>query len=108
MRIVKAVFPKLLEVTCFSHTINLLGSHIDLLILDQFMHWYMVGQPFCVKRSCETSLQKERMGIAVKTYSATRWWSKFEVMEQALRFFGDIALFLQENVDNTPRLLGNF
>ena len=33
----------------------------------------------------------------MKTYSATRWWSKWEVMKQVLEYFGDVELFLREN-----------
>lgn len=33
----------------------------------------------------------------MKTYSATRWWSKWEVMKQVLEYFGDVKPFLREN-----------
>ena len=31
-----------------------------------------------------------------KTYSKTRWWSKWEVMKQVLEYFGDVVPFLRE------------
>ena len=38
---------------------------------------------------------KTRIGVAVKSYSKTRWWSKFEVMDQILSLFGDVKEFLE-------------
>ena len=32
-------------------------------------------------------------------YSATRWWSKWEVVKQVMVYFGDIKPFLEENED---------
>ena len=40
---------------------------------------------------------KTKTGTAMKTYSATRWWSKWEVMKQVLEYFGDVEPFLREN-----------
>ena len=31
----------------------------------------------------------------MKSHSCTRWWSKYEVLHQAFKYFGDIASFLQ-------------
>ena len=36
------------------------------------------------------------------SYSATRWWSKWEVMYQVMNYLGDVAPFLVENDDITP------
>ena len=36
----------------------------------------------------------------MKTYSATRWWSKWEVMKQVLEYFGDVEPFLRQNENN--------
>ena len=33
----------------------------------------------------------------MKTYGATRWWSKWEVMKQVLEYSGDVEPFLREN-----------
>ena len=101
MRIVKAVFPKLLDITCFSHAIDLVGSYFELPVLDQFMQWWVN----LFARSAAAKLcWKERTGIAMKTYSPTRWWSKRECMMQVLQFFGDVIPFLEENIHIGPRL----
>ena len=36
------------------------------------------------------------------SYSATRWWSKWEVMLQVCQYFGDVEAFLTENSDVSP------
>ena len=32
--------------------------------------------------------------LPVPTYSTTRWWSKWEVIEQLMKSFGDVDVFL--------------
>lgn len=101
MQIVKVVYPHVLDVTCFSHAIDLVGNHFEVPTLDRFITWWI--QLFA--RSCAAKLRwKERTGIAMKSYSATRWWSKWEVMEQLMRYFGDVEPFLEQNQDIAPRI----
>ena len=38
---------------------------------------------------------KTMTGIAVRTFSETRWWSRWEVMKQAHDLFGDVENFIQ-------------
>ena len=33
----------------------------------------------------------------MKTHSATRWWSKFEIIKQVFDFFGDVEIFLRHH-----------
>ena len=40
----------------------------------------------------------------MSTYCVTRWWSKWEVIKQAMLYFGDIQPFLLENMDIGPNL----
>ena len=42
---------------------------------------------------------KERTGRGMATYSQTRWWSRWEIMQQVLEQFSDVEPFLQENPD---------
>ena len=44
----------------------------------------------------------EQTGKAMPSYSATRWWSKWEILDQLLVSFGDIKLFLDNNPDLGP------
>ena len=36
------------------------------------------------------------------THSDTRWWSKWEILQQALCYFGDIEPFFRENEEMSP------
>ena len=45
---------------------------------------------------------KARTGIAMRTYSPTRWWSKWEVMNLVLEYFADVEPFVRENDHLAP------
>eukprot|EP00117_Sycon_ciliatum_P005710 scpid19770/ scgid9542/ len=47
---------------------------------------------------------KALTNVSIKTYSKTRWWSKYEVMDQLLNLFGDVVGFLRTDVE-TPGAL---
>ena len=48
-------------------------------------------------------LWKEQTGFLICSYCPTRWWSKWEVMNQLMKVFGDVELFLKRSDD----FLGN-
>ena len=108
---VKFFFPQLLDITCFSHTIENVGKHFEFRVLDRFSQLWvsMFSHSAAVRLAWKT-----RTGTAMKTYSATRWWSKWEVMKQVLEYFGDVEPFLRENENDhlasatTGQLLGIF
>ena len=87
---VKFFFPQLLDITCFSHTIDNVGKHFEFRVLDRFSQLWvsMFSHSAAVRLAWKT-----RTGTAMKTYSATRWWSKWEVMKQVLEYFGDVEPF---------------
>ena len=91
---VKFFFPQLLDITCFSHTIDNVGKHFEFHVLHRFSQLWvsMFSHSAAVRLAWKT-----RTGTAMKTYSATRWWSKWEVMKQLLEYFGDVEPFLREN-----------
>ena len=41
-------------------------------------------------------------GLSPPSYSATRWWSKFEVINQVHDTFGDVTTFLNDNHLDLP------
>ena len=90
---IKFVFPKMFIVVCFSHTIDNVGNHFkvpDLLSFGSL--WIRL-----FKNSHRAKLiWQELTGRTPKSYSETRWWSKWEVFEQLLVEFGDVEQFLQE------------
>ena len=47
-------------------------------------------------------LWRTRTGTAMQLHSKTRWWSKWEVLNQVMEFFGDVEPFLRENDNLSP------
>ena len=76
MRTLAVVYPKLLDVGCFSHTIDRVGQHFKTHILSEFStSWIML---FSHSPKAKL-LWKEQTGKVMISYSATRWWSRWEV-----------------------------
>lgn len=56
-------------------------------------------------RSPKTKLAwRTKTGLPIPTYSATRWWSKWEVLKQMHDAFGDIDSFLRDDELPSSRL----
>lgn len=73
VRTVAVVYPKALDIGCFSHTIDRVGEHFKTPILSEFStSWIML---FSHSPKAKL-LWKEQTGRAVASYSATRWWSR--------------------------------
>ena len=84
----------LLDVGCFSHTFDHVGEKFVVTYLSEFMiSWNnLFSHSFKAKIAW-----KEQTGIAMKTHSATQWWSKFDVIKQVHDLLGDIEAFLQKS-----------
>ena len=98
---VRFFFPQLLDVTCFSHTIDNVGKHFEFRVLDTFaQYWVSLFSHSAAARLA----WKARTGTAMRTYiySATRWWSKWEVMNLVLEYFADVEPFVRENDHLAP------
>ena len=93
MRTLLIVYPKVVDIGCFSHTNDHVGGHFKTPILSDFTtSWISL-----FSHSPKTRLLwKTRTGRSMISYSSTRWWSKWEVMKQMFLYFGDIAPFLNE------------
>lgn len=48
------------------------------------------------------ALQPEQTGRAMKSFSATQWWSLWEVIDQVLEQFGNIDPFLMREDIRSP------
>ena len=96
MRTVKVLYPSVLDVGCFSHTIDNAGRHFSTPVLDEFIRSWLALFAHSPKARL---LWKARTGRSMRTYSQTRWWSKWEVLEQLLVTFGDVKRFLDDNED---------
>ena len=73
---VRFFFPQLLDVSCFSHTIDNVGKHFEFRVLDTFAQYWV--SLFSLSAAARLAW-KARTGTAMRTYSPTRWWSKWEV-----------------------------
>jgi len=92
VRTLKIVYPNLLSVGCFSHTIDRVGEHFVTPNLSEFI----VSWISLFSHSPKTRiLWRDQTGKSMATYSATRWWSRWEVIEQVSVQFGDVLPFLR-------------
>lgn len=93
MQTLKILYPSLIDIGCFSHTLDLVGEKFCTPILDQFSK----GWINMFSRSPKTKLTwRTKTGLPIPTYSTTRWWSRWEVLKQMLCYFGDIRSFLDD------------
>ena len=81
MSTLKIVYPSVIDVGCFSHTIDHVGSHFNTPTLREFItSWISL-----FSHSPKTRLLwKTRTERSMSTYSATRWWSRWEVIKQVM------------------------
>lgn len=99
LRTLKVVYPHLLDVACFSHTIDHVGEHFHTPQLSEYVSLWLS----LFSHSPKTRLLwKEQTGKSMASFSATRWWSKWEVIHQILLQYGDVELFLTGNDDIGP------
>ena len=99
MRTIQIVYPRMIDVGCYSHTIDLVGEKFRTPNLDGFIRLWVS----LFSHSPRARLfWRNRTGKAVVSYSPTRWWSKWEVMAQAMAFFGDVVPFLETNPEMSP------
>uniref|UniRef100_A0A1X7U381 DUF4371 domain-containing protein n=1 Tax=Amphimedon queenslandica TaxID=400682 RepID=A0A1X7U381_AMPQE len=85
------VYPSLLDVGCIAHTLDHVGEKFQTTVLNNFVTQWISLFSHSPKYRL---LWKTQTGISMKSYSKTRWWSRWEVMEQMLTHFNDIPLFL--------------
>ena len=99
LRTLKVVYPYLVDIGCFAHTINLAGDKFKIPTLIQFINaWNSLFSHSAKARLC----WKETTGISMPSYCPTRWWSKWEVMKAVMVMFGDIEKFLTLHNDIAP------
>ena len=99
MRVVTIMYPDLLDIGCLSHMLNLVGERFKTPTLSLFFTLWISLFAHSPKVK---ALWKETTGRTMSTYSKTRWWSRWEVMNQVLLQFGHVEPFLQRNEDIGP------
>ena len=102
LRTLKVVYPNIVDVGCFSHTIDHVGGKFETSVLDEFISTWISLFAHSYKTK---ALWKEQTGRAMKSFSATRWWSRWEVIQQVLEQFGDIYPFLMREDIGSPATL---
>ena len=96
LNIVSFIFPNMVNVVCFSHTLDNVGNHFEIPTLKEFGSLWI---RMC-RNSCEAKLLwKDVTGRAPKSYSETRWWSRWEVYQQLMVQFGDLERYMEEAKD---------
>ena len=99
MRTLKVVYLNVLDVGCFSHTIDNMGQHFCTPTLDRFMSAWLSMFSHSPKACLAWKSRTER---EMASYSEIRWWSKWEVIHQVLVQFKDVQAFLEKNTDTAP------
>ena len=96
MRTVSVMYNSMIDIGCFSHTLDIVGEHMNIPILNKFTkHWISL-----FSHSPKVRLAwRSTTGLSSPSYSATRWWSRFEVIHQMHDCFGDVAAFLRDDPD---------
>jgi len=92
MKTVKVLYPDIVDIGCFSHTIDRVGENFHTPILHEFgIAWVsMFSHSPKIKL-----LWMEQTGKHMISYSPTRWWSRWEVYYQVMVHFGDVEPFLK-------------
>ena len=83
LRQVGFYFPNILNVTCFSHTIDNVGMHFVFRVLDTFSRYW--NTMFNLSPAARL-LWKTRTGTAMLLKSDTRWWSHWEVLNRVMEY----------------------
>ena len=94
LKTVKIVYPYCLNVGCFSHTIDHVGDHFTTPVLSEFITaWISL---FAHSPKCRM-IWKELTRRAMGSFSATHWWSRWEIMEQISVQSDDTDNFLHKD-----------
>ena len=81
----------MLGIGCFSHTLNRVGERFNVPVLNEFVTYWISLFSHSTKAKF---LWKKKTGFSIDSYCPTRWWSRWEVMNQLLTVFGDVEPFL--------------
>ena len=87
----KVVYPTIVDVGCFSHTIDHVGEKFDCPTLAEFTTIWISLFSHSPKTKM---LWRSTTGQSMASYSKSRWWSKWEVIKQVMLSFGGVEPFL--------------
>ena len=99
VRNMKVLYPLFMDIGCYSHTIDHVGDKFNTQILHEFgILWVSLFSHSYNARL----LWRTKTSQSIKSFSPTRWWSRWEVYDQLLNLFGDVHPFLRDNRDLAP------
>ena len=88
------VYPHLLDVGCFAHTLDHVGEKFSTPILREFISLWVSLFSHSPKWRL---IWKTQTGRAMQSFSKTRWWSQWEVMHQVMVQYGNVEGFLRKD-----------
>ena len=92
MRTISILYPSVMNIGCFSHTVDNIGDRFAVPTLDKFMKQWETMFKHSYKAKL---LWREQTGFAIRSYSPTRWWSRWECAKQ--------VIFLRSNPSVAPK-----
>jgi len=92
MRTLKVLYLAVLGIGCFSDTLNCVGEKFNAPYVNDCTTYWVSLFSHSFKAQ---AIWKQQTGRTISSFSVTRWWSKWEVMNQILELFGDIESFLK-------------
>ena len=99
LRTIKVLYQNLVDIGCYSHTLDHVGERFSTPVLEDFIRLWIS----LFAHSPRTRFAwREQTGKSMASFSATRWWSRWEVCNQVLYQFGDVLPFLQQHPDFSP------
>ena len=99
MRTVSVIYDQLLDIGCFSHTLDHVGERVRTPTLNTFTKAWISLFSHSPKSRLLWGMQT---GLSAPLFSCTRWWSKYEVIAQIHNAFGDVTTFLQNYMTCLP------
>lgn len=93
MRNISVIYNQMMDIGPFLRTLDHVGEHMNTLTLHEFTKAWISLFAHSPKSRVAW---RTRTKLSTSSYSATRWWSRFEVMHQLHDAFGDVSGYLHE------------
>ena len=97
---IKVLYPNVIDIDCFSHTIDHVGEKFNTLVLAEFISGWISLFTYSPKN--KALWHEQTGGRSIQSFSPTQWWSCWEVMERLLPLFGDVDVFLHQDEIGSP------
>ena len=80
MRTVSILYNQIIDVGCYTHSLDHVGEHKKTPILDEFSTSWIGSVKAWLSWRTQT-------GLTFLSYSPTRWWIRYEVLHQVVNAF---------------------